>query len=191
MQFLTDAIEWRNLRSLVDSVILPSKRLPDFVFKQTWQAFRFADDGFLFDGKFASRMSSFLTGIQQADWTLMVLEPDGEDYFHRHFGVYPVVCGHVGTTDEEFREVLNRDPGNSPADALIGSPNLITFFGPCQDWIGLLDRECEVAVMAFQKPELAKLFAGCFANQTFAHPSGLSSDWYHPRLIAELTENYP
>lgn len=49
---------------------------------------------------------------------LLVDEPDPETYFYRHFGRFPLADVGRIVSASEYISVLNRDPGDSPADAI-------------------------------------------------------------------------
>jgi hypothetical protein len=52
------------------------------------------------------------------EFAVVVLNPDPFDYFNVHFGKYPGFIVGTQHTDDDFFEILMRDPGDSPADAI-------------------------------------------------------------------------
>ncbi|RKR38692.1 hypothetical protein [Paraburkholderia sp. BL17N1] len=52
------------------------------------------------------------------EFAVVVLNPDPFNYFNMHFGKYPGFIVGTQHTDDDFFEILTRDPGDSPADAI-------------------------------------------------------------------------
>ncbi|MGF6774190.1 hypothetical protein P3T18_006704 [Paraburkholderia sp. GAS199] len=52
------------------------------------------------------------------EFAVVVLDPDPFDYFHVHFGKYPGFIVSPQHSDEDFFDILMRDPGDSLADAI-------------------------------------------------------------------------
>ncbi|WNC91879.1 hypothetical protein RI103_26660 [Paraburkholderia sp. FT54] len=51
-------------------------------------------------------------------FAVIVINPDPFNYFNHHFGKYPGCIVEAQHTDDDFFEILMRDPGDSPADAI-------------------------------------------------------------------------
>lgn len=52
------------------------------------------------------------------EFAVVVLNPDPFSYFNMHFGKYPGFIVGPQHTDDDFFEILMKDPGDSPADAI-------------------------------------------------------------------------
>ncbi|MFM0174018.1 hypothetical protein [Paraburkholderia sediminicola] len=52
------------------------------------------------------------------EFAVIVINPDPFSYFNQHFGKYPGFIVGAQHTDDDFFEILMRDPGDSPADAI-------------------------------------------------------------------------
>ncbi|WP_281349632.1 DUF6531 domain-containing protein [Paraburkholderia bonniea] len=52
------------------------------------------------------------------DFAVIVLNPDPFNYFHFHFGKHPGFIIEANRSDNDFFEILMKDPGDSPADVI-------------------------------------------------------------------------
>lgn len=52
------------------------------------------------------------------EFAVLVLNPDPFSYFNMHFGKYPGFIVEPQHSDDDFFEILMKDPGDSPADAI-------------------------------------------------------------------------
>jgi hypothetical protein len=78
------------------------------------------------------------------DFAVIVLKPDPFSYFHFHFGKYSGFVVREGNSEDDFADILMRDPGDSPADAIgfyseqyVVSPIVGDMVHVCQSRLGL------------------------------------------------------
>jgi len=60
-----------------------------------------------------------ITGFKgTGKFAVIVLNPDPFSYFHFHFGKYPAFIVDARHSDDDLFDILMKDPGDSPADAI-------------------------------------------------------------------------
>jgi len=74
-------------------------------------------------------------------FAVIVLNPDPFNYFHFHFGRYSGFIVTADHDDDAFFEILMRDPGNSPADAIGFYSEQYVVLPIVGDWFMYADRD--------------------------------------------------
>ena len=99
----------------------------------------------------------------------IVIDPDPEQYFHRHFQKYPIAELRTSNSASQYFARLNEDPGGSPADA-IGTN--------CYEWVIV--------------PLSHRWFIHCLrsASDEGGH-LWIPSDWISEATAAHRWLNYP
>lgn len=94
-----------------------------------YSAFCFEFVSFLRDG-FFSFLRELAAMSSEDHFYLVVLDPDPEKYFHKHFGVYPALSFSINDSESNYFELMSREMLGSPADALNHNTNKYAFFLP-------------------------------------------------------------
>lgn len=98
------------------------------------------------------------------EFAVIVLNPDPFSYFHSHFGKYPGFIFKAHRNDDDFFEILMRDPGDSPADAIgLYSEQYVVLPIP-GDWFMYADRGWDGGTGVLSGPTDVMTFA----RETFA-----------------------
>jgi hypothetical protein len=74
------------------------------------------------------------------EFAMIVLSPDPFSYFHFHFGKYPGFIVKPHHSAQDFSEILMRDPGDSPADAIDVYSNQYVVLPIYGEWFMYADR---------------------------------------------------
>lgn len=200
MKYLTDADEFSRSQRAVDALVRRELHLPEQVFKAPLSHFAFIQWDDVDTSDFFEKMKSFLDGTGESRWFLAVLEPDPEDYFFRHFGKYSVVEISTGDTFESYRNLLQSDPGDSPADAIAYNSTVIALYSDSGKWAIYGDRDYEFGVAAFADRGLHELFTSSFepgwlfmVGEVIKDilPPVFGSKGVPPELRDQLLRNYP
>jgi hypothetical protein len=77
---------------------------------------------------------------------VIVAEPDPLNYFFKNFNKLPVISITSTMVFQEYVEILNSDPGGSPADALIFNSNILYVVSEDLQIIYFFDRKKEIGV---------------------------------------------
>jgi hypothetical protein len=80
------------------------------------------------------------------DFATVILKPDPFKYFHHHFGKYPGFLHGRDNTYVEFFDLMMKDPGDSPADALGVNYDHYVIMPIAGDWIAFGDHPWDTGV---------------------------------------------
>ncbi|PEH80799.1 hypothetical protein [Burkholderia gladioli] len=87
-------------------------------------------------------------------WTI-ILDPDPFNYFHENFKKFPGFVHNSHNTENDFFEILNRDPGGNPADSLADNGQQYVVMPEQGEWIIFGDRSWDTGVLSGQ-PDIMK-----------------------------------
>jgi len=93
------------------------------------------------------------------EFAMIVINPDPFSYFNMHFGKYPGVIVEAQHTDDDFFEILMRDPGDSPADAIGFYSEQYAVLPMSGDWFFYADRGWDGGTGVFSGPPEVMTFA--------------------------------
>lgn len=150
--------------AVVNGICDRKRSLPEQVFKQS----KGCCISLLFDEiflpTFFADMKEFLRLEKETDFFLIVLDPDPETYFLEHFNTYHLALLSKDDKVEDYMDLLNQDPGGSPADAIIHSSNILLFYSVTTHWAIYADRNWEIAICWFSNKEVLKNFRHVYSG---------------------------
>jgi hypothetical protein len=165
MNFLTRSEAFSKCQTIIDTLIMRERHLPEQVFKSPLSLFVFINSDEIFHTvSFFQRIKSFLSQIEESRLFLAVIEPDPKDYFFHHFGKYSIVEMSVEDTNDDYLRIAQEDPGNSPADAIGFNSRVVLLFSSSGRWAIYVDRDYELGIVGFADKELLKLFASLYGS---------------------------
>lgn len=142
--------ELQNINRLVDR----TAALPDQVFVTRPVAFhviafdQFWSEEFFVDAQRLTKRAG------DASFTLAVLRPDPDHYYHAHFGKFPVLLFSNSDPAQRYIDELHRDPGDSPADAIAYHAEVVLVYPASTRWAMYGDRDLEIAIVAVMDEEM-------------------------------------
>jgi hypothetical protein len=166
MRFIIEKQEFDDSFQTINRIIGKDLELPDLVFKKQWGNFLFITfDEIFLPEVFFRNLKEFLKIKLEDYFQLSVINPDPEKYFFKHFKKYSMLHFSINDREEDYLEILNRDPGNSPADSIMDNSNSILVYSDNADWGVYGERELGVAICAFRNVELKNLFETAYGNK--------------------------
>jgi hypothetical protein len=94
--------------------------------------------------KFFELIRALLAFKGASDFATLILKPDPFSYFHFHFRKYPGFVHHAESTDDDFFESWQKDPGDSPADCLWANSERYAVLPIPGEWFMYADRKCAI-----------------------------------------------
>jgi hypothetical protein len=138
-----------------ERVVSMQDRFPNRLLRDHLSVAGFFDSDAVFAEDFLSMMKSFLSRRGEDGFSLLVLDPDPEEYFYANFKRFPLLEIPISATEAEFFEALDEDPGESPADAIRYNSNRIVIFSVSLDWTIYVDRNFEVGILGASSKAVA------------------------------------
>ena len=162
MKLLTEETVFSQKLALIEKMIQVDKRLPDQVFKDQMLEFIFIDFDEIFSAKFFDHIKVFLKMIQNKNCYLSVLDPDPRDYFFHYFGKYSFIEFSVDETSMSYIQILQADPGDSPADAIAINSTIVAIYSDSADWVIYGDRNMELGIFGCSNSSLMNDFVSSY-----------------------------
>ncbi|MFL9899115.1 hypothetical protein PQR71_13280 [Paraburkholderia fungorum] len=118
---------------------------------------------------------SLLLNRGETSFVALVLRPEPDDYFYRHFGKFPALVFLPEHSDRDFVASLNADPGGSLADAFDANSERYVVFPLSGEWAIYADRKQELAAMA-GPPEVLEFTRSHYPFAVFEKNPGFTID---------------
>lgn len=119
------------------------------------------EDSIVFFKEFYTGFIIFLEKNKETDFTFYVYEPLPKEYYYKHFNCFNILNIPISTSYKDYYYILNKDPGDSLADALLFNTKKIILFSDSKSWLIKLDRNRERCVVKFSDYKTKQLFIDC------------------------------
>ena len=149
--------------TMLKSIINWKKELPEQVFS-SYKNFAILEFDYIFSKDFFEKISVFLNQIGEEELIFIVIDPNPKSYYFHNFGKYPFFKIHQSCTFEEYISILSKDPGNSPADAILYNSSRLIIHSDSLNWAIYGSRDFEVAIFATELDTIVQLFKQCIEN---------------------------
>ncbi|MDG0875585.1 hypothetical protein L5D93_25445 [Paenibacillus thiaminolyticus] len=141
-------IQFEEVAALAEDMVLCDSRMPDQVFRDCFNKFRFEE----FDWAMSADFWPFLQEIADKSHdpyiVMGVIEPSPTDYFCKEFGCYNWFQLPVNMSGGDYWSVLELAPGGSPADALLFNSDVVVWLSPSKKWAIWGERTHGLCVLA-------------------------------------------
>jgi hypothetical protein len=140
---------------------------PENVFLNTFEYIIAFDFDWHVKELFYNGLIKFLKNIDQKDFTLYILNPSPNVYYHKHFGIYGMSIISIDNNYREYLNFLNKPLSNEKEyareDFEVAS-NDIAYFSDSSAWCIYGARNWEIAIVAFQNERIGNLFLDSYGE---------------------------
>lgn len=164
MSFIENKTEFEKVKKNLFTKIDKKKNFESNPFLLKFKYFRAFDFDFLFEYSFINSIKKETKLDNQIEYYFYVLKPDPLEYFYKHFGKFNVFKFPAQFNEIEFDNILMKDPGDSPSDAIAINSFEIAFYPSSGNWCILASRDLEIAIIGFSKLDYIEKFEKCFDN---------------------------
>jgi len=91
-------------------------------------------------------------------YQIVCLDPDPIQYFHAHFGIYPICEFRITDDPADILRGLGRDPGGSLADAISSRGDAVALISTDSSWLILATRDDDSLRVHFKSESAAATF---------------------------------
>jgi hypothetical protein len=148
---ITDPIQFRSMVHALSSAALTAQRMPSQIFRTQYDRFRFLEFDRFANPEFLALLRRLMESSLDSKTNLIVLEPDPETYFYRHFGRFGALEIPVDESWERYRAGMQNGPPSSPADSLAVNSFVLAWFPPSMQWMIWGERCPEIMVLALSR----------------------------------------
>jgi len=164
LQFITDINEFLSQKKRLERLFDLTNDLPSNMFNDQFKYFKSFEFDIIYGEVFFTGLKSFLNQIGDTSFSFYTILPSAENYFVKHFNKYNVAEISDEYSYEDYRDFLNSDPGNSPADCLMDNGETIAMYSMNDQWVILGSRDCEIGIVGFTDTVTQDMFINSFRN---------------------------
>ncbi|MCU5706192.1 hypothetical protein [Bacillus wiedmannii] len=146
--FLRNPAEFKFWKKKLNSVLNVNAELPSQVFKKGYNQYRWVDSDFLIHDVGWEELRELARLTNDLFVIVGVLDPDPETYYYKEFGYYNWIKIPCNLSGDQYLDILNLYPIDSPADSMCDNSSKIVWFPPSMEWVIFSDRDYEVGILA-------------------------------------------
>ena len=135
-------------------------------FKENFKYFYAFEFDFIYNIFFFNGLKNFLNKKNINSSIFYTIEPHSEEYFYKYFERYSVLEINTIASYNSFYNILNKDPGNSPADALAINTTEVAWFSHSKEWAILSSRDWEISIIGFSNKDSKIQFLNSFDDKS-------------------------
>jgi len=147
--FIRDNKEYNELKEIVSATFNIESKLPEQVFTQKYGDFKFEEFDWTMSSEFWNTLKKLANQTNDEFVLIAVLEPNPEEYFYKEFNYYNWIKLPVDLSADEYHEILEIGPEESPADAVVYNSYTIVWISPSMKWAIWGERDCSICVIGF------------------------------------------
>lgn len=148
---VTDPHQFRSIFAALSSAALTAERMPAQIFRTQYDRFRFLEFDRFPNPEFLALLRRLMEASLDSKTNLIVLEPDPETYFYRHFDRFGALEIPVDESWDRYRAEMQNGPPSSPADSLAVNSFVLAWFPPSLRWLIWAERRPEIMVLAYSR----------------------------------------
>jgi len=149
--FIRDLSEYSDLRARFLTMFRADRHLPDRVFSNGFEDFRFLEFDLMIAEVFWDILSSLAAGFGDTEVIFNANEPDADAYYFTHFHRYGALRFDPTDSALDYYSALRAEPAESPADALLYVTNIASWFGNSENWAFWGERDLGIGVAAVRE----------------------------------------
>jgi hypothetical protein len=151
---ITSRSDFERETQAIDRLVDRSTTLPDQVFRRRASAFHVIDFDQVWSENFFRDAQRLTARAGDVSFTFAVLRPDPENYYHAHFGKFPLLRFTDVDSVQRFIDEVHEDPGDSAADAIAYNSEAILVYPASERWAIYGDRDVEIGIVAAMDDEM-------------------------------------
>ncbi|MCA0971601.1 hypothetical protein LCM20_13420 [Halobacillus litoralis] len=156
--FIKNKSEFNTLRKRVHEVFNLNEKHPDKVFNQKFSSSKSEEFDWAMSGGFWSQLKS-LAALTNDEYILIaIVEPDPVNYFYKEFNYYNWAKLPLTLSEDEFFDLLEMGPKESPADAMLYNSFKVVWLPPSEEWAAWGNRSDELCVIGVTKDYMLDIF---------------------------------
>ncbi|MEI5907051.1 hypothetical protein WAK64_08275 [Bacillus spongiae] len=145
--FIKDDNEFELLKEKVMTIFNEKINLPEQVFSQEFGNFKFEEFDWAMSGEFWKTLKKLAVHTNDEFVLTAVIEPNPVDYFHKEFKYYNWIKMSIDLSTDNYFELLELGPEESPADAVLYNSYTVVWLSPSMKWAIWGEREYGICVI--------------------------------------------
>lgn len=153
--FVSEIHEFKKLEKLVTDIFYTDRELPEQVFRKGFNNYMFEEFDWAMSDDFWSTIQNLAQHTKDDFIITTVLNPHPFDYYYKEFGYFNWAKIPINSTADDYFNILESGPSESPTDAMLFNSYTVAWFSPSMKWAIWGEREYGICVLAFK--EFSKL----------------------------------
>src|SRR6185437_7564690 len=120
-------------------------------FRDEFDRFLFLEFDRFLNSEFLVLLRRLMEASLDLKANLVVLEPDPETYFYKHFGYFGALEIQADESWDGYRAEMQNGPPSSPVDSLAENSFVLAWFPPSLRWLIWGERSPEIMVLAYRQ----------------------------------------
>lgn len=195
--YIQDEKEFRYYYERASQIFKMDKTFPSQVFKKGFTGFKFEEFLSAMSIDFWPTLRNLALNSGDEVVIVGVLDPKPVECYQKIFGYYNWIAIPTSVTDDDYYDVLEYGPDNSPADSIIDSSSILVWFSPSLHWGIMGDRDGDFCVIGFTDLETEVSLVPCLGTMQTLNEiveGWISLSFRYPKdaslFIDELRKNY-
>ncbi|QJC52575.1 hypothetical protein HGI30_14050 [Paenibacillus albicereus] len=147
--FIRDKKEFEEILFLVTKAFNSEQRLPNQIFKFPFQKTVVLDFDHAMSDLFWDELEQLTYVFGDSSVIMGVLDPHPVDYYYNEFSQYNWCIFQKGTTDDDYWNMLEKGPDESPADAILYNSEVVVWLSPSMKWAIWGERSYGICILGF------------------------------------------
>ncbi|MCL6458433.1 MAG: hypothetical protein K6T85_10555 [Gorillibacterium sp.] len=148
-KFITDKTQFEETQDLITKTFNYEQRLPNQVFKVPFQKTVVLDFDHAMSYRFWNELEQLTELFGDSSVIMAVLDPHPVDYYYNEFSQYNWCVLQNGTTADEYWNMLEQGPEESPADAILFNSEVVVWLSSSMKWAIWGERSYGICVLGF------------------------------------------
>ncbi|MDE8564824.1 hypothetical protein PNH38_13220 [Anoxybacillus rupiensis] len=148
--FVREKKEFNKLIGMASNTFYIENRLPKQVFREQFNNFLFEEFDWTMDKDFWRTIQQLSRQTKDNYVLTAVLDPSPVEYFYKEFNYYNWMKLPVNLSPDEYLDVLELGPEESPADAVLYNSYTVIWLPPSMKWAIWGERSYGVCVLGLQ-----------------------------------------
>lgn len=148
-QFIKDTNVFEEASHFVSKVFYDKQRLPNQVFRVPFQKTAVLDFDYAMSYHFWDELKRLIDTFGDSYVIMAVLDPHPVDYYYNEFSRYNWCTLNKGTTADEYWNMLNESPIDSPADSIVSNSEVVVWLSSSMKWAIWGERSYGICVAGF------------------------------------------
>lgn len=149
--FVRDNKEFNEFKEMIIAIFNIENNLPEQVFDKKFGDFKFEEFDWTMSGEFWNTLKKLAIQTKDDFVLTAVLKPNPVKYFYKEFNYYNWIKLPVNLSADEYYEILEVGPEESPADAVVYNSYTVVWLSPSMKWAIWGERDYGISVIGFNK----------------------------------------
>ncbi|WP_077732634.1 MULTISPECIES: hypothetical protein [unclassified Methylocaldum] len=145
--FIADDQTFAAYKAEVEKCCRIEARLPEQVFREGFSRFAFEEFDWAMSATFWPAIQALCRSCGDVSLLVAVLDPDPTDYYKNEFGFFNWAVLPVSASADEYWNLLNQYPDESPADSLLANSEKVVWLAQSGKWAVWGERSLEVCIL--------------------------------------------